>query len=149
MNEPKKNDIKRILIALKKTSLKYVPLDKLARLVGLYADIISDELVYFEPMIKFDPMINTKDLLPQLEAYMAETEEPKKKKAAPSKRVVATKKQLAEFASIQDFVYKKMTNAGGLVDRSNALSDEDLHILKKLVDAETSARRKAKKAKKK
>lgn len=148
MNEPKKSDIKRIVSALKKTSLKFVPIDKLARLVGLYPDIISDELVSFEPMIKFDPTINTKELLPQLEAFLVQAEAPKKKKAAPSKRVVATKKQLAEFASIQDFVYKKMTNAGGLVDRSSTLSDSDLHILKKLVDAETSARKKAKKSKK-
>ena len=42
---------------------------------------------------------------------------------------------------------KKMTNVGGLVDTSMVLSDEDLHILEKLIQNEMAKRKKAAKHK--
>jgi len=147
MGEPKKNDIKMIVGAIKRSSQKFIPLDKLSRLVGLYPDIISDELVFFDPMIKFDPSINTRDLLGAMETYLG-PENPKIKENRP-KRVMVTKKELLEYPSITDFVYKKMTSIGGLVDTSMRLNDQDLHILQKLVNAEVGARKKAARKKKK
>ena len=147
MGEPKKNDIKMIVGAIKRSSLKFIPLDKLSRLVGLYPDVISDELVFFDPMIKFDPTVNTRDLLGAMEVYLG-PESPKVKVDHP-KRVVVTKKELSEYPSITDFVYKKMTSIGGLVDTSLSLSDQNLHILQKLVNAEVAARKKAARKKKK
>ena len=146
-NEPKKSDIKRVVGALKRSSQKYVPLEKLAHLVGLYADVLSDELVYFDPMIRFDPTVNTRNLLAAMEQFLG-PETPKEAVAKP-KRIVVTSKELNDYVSISDFVFKKMTSVGGLVDTASNLSDQDLAILKKLVDKEVTARKKAKHKRKK
>lgn len=141
-SQPKKKDIQRYVGALKRSGQKFVTLDKLARLVGLYPDVISDDLVYFDPMVKFDPTIDMRNLLPAMEEYIGAGEEKKAAEPKP-KRVVVTKKELSEYSSIADFVYKKMTSIGGLVETSMTLSDQDLHILAKLVNEEVAARKKA------
>ena len=60
---------------------------------------------------------------------------------APLKQPIK-KKQLEQYESITDFVYKKMTFAGGLLDRNAHLTDTDLRILKKLIKEEQEARKK-------
>jgi hypothetical protein len=146
MDKPKISDIKRIVGAVKRSSLKVISLDKLSRLVGLYPDVLSDLLVYFDPMIKFDPSINIRNFLPAMEEYIAPAT-PKAVVEKP-KRVVVTKRELSEYSSIPDFVIKKMTSVGGLVDPTVVFSDEDLKILQKLVDAEVHKRKKAHRRKK-
>ena len=140
MKKPTKAEVKRILGALKRSKKKFVTLEALSRLVGLYPDVLGDTLSYFEPMIRMDPSINTRDLVPALQAYVAEPIKP----VDPSKpkRVAVSKKDLAAYSSINDFVYKKMTNVGGLVDTSMVLTDEDLRILEKLVQFEIARRKK-------
>ena len=140
MKKPTKAEVKRILGALKRSKKKFVTLEALSRLVGLYPDVLGDTLSYFEPMIRMDPSINTRDLVPALQAYVAEPIKP----VDPSKpkRVTVSKKDLAAYSSINDFVYKKMTNVGGLVDTSMVLTDEDLRILEKLVQFEIARRKK-------
>jgi len=141
MDKPKISDIKRIVGAMKRSSQKVITLDKLSRLVGLYADVLSDNLVYFDPMIKFDPSINIRNFLPAMEEYIAPV---LPKDATPkAKRIVVTKRELSEYVSIPDFVIKKMTSIGGLVDPTVSFSDEDLKILQKLVNAEIAKRKKA------
>ena len=44
-----------------------------------------------------------------------------------------------------DFIYKRMTFTGGLLDRNVVLSDKDLRILKKLITEEQQARKNRKK----
>ena len=145
---PNKTTIRKVIATLKKSKLKYVPLSRLSRMMGLYSDVLGNELVYFEPMIKLDPEIDIRPLLPKLEEYVAPA--PKDPKAPKEKRVVVSKKELSEYKSIGDFVYKKFTSVGGLVERTTNLSDEDLHILLKLVNNEVAARKpKAKRRKKK
>ena len=56
-------------------------------------------------------------------------------------QVVVKKRDVEQYDSIYDFVYRKMTNAGGLLDKNVILSDADLKILKKLI-SEEQARRK-------
>jgi hypothetical protein len=146
MNKPAPTRIKRILAPLKKTPKKVVTLDVLSHMVGLYSDVLADDLEYFAPLVRMDPSLNLKDLIPQLESYIAQ-EEAVKSTEPKVKRVVATKKELAQYPTISAFVYAKMTSAGGLVDPSNRLSDEDLHVLKKLVDREVATRKKAAKKK--
>ena len=146
MNKPAPTRIKRILSPLKKTPKKVVTLDMLSRMVGLYSDVLADDLEYFAPLVRMDPSLNLKDLVPQLEAYIAQ-EEAVKSAEPKAKRVVATKRELAQYPTIASFVYVKMTSAGGLVDPSARLDDEDLHVLKKLVDREASVRKKAAKKK--
>jgi len=120
----------------------------LSRMVGLYSDVLADDLEYFAPLIRMDSTLNMKNLVPQLQAFIAQ-EENVKAQEPKVKRVVATQKELNQYPNISSFVYAKMTSAGGLVDPSNRLSDEDLHVLKKLVDREVAKRKKETKKKKK
>ncbi|MBO4541264.1 MAG: hypothetical protein J5736_04735, partial [Bacilli bacterium] len=63
MAAPTKSLIKKVVLVIKKSKRKYLPVEALSREVGLYSDVLTDALVYFEPLIKFDASINTKDLL--------------------------------------------------------------------------------------
>lgn len=147
MEKTSLNRIKRILAPLKKSSKKYVSLEMLSRMVGLYSDVLADDLEPFEPMIRMDSTLNMKNLIPALEACISE-EESKKVTLIKPKRVVATKKEIDKYPNIASFVYEKMTSAGGLVDPSARLSDEDLHLLQKLVLREVQKRKKAARQKK-
>ena len=141
-NKPTKAMVHRILGALHRSKRKYVPLESLSRLVGIYPDVLADTLVYFEPMIRMDLTINTRDLEGALEEYL---KEPIREKPA-SIRIKKT--EILQYSSIADFVYKRMTSVGGLVDSSIALDDKDLEILKRLVDKEMLRRKRASKASK-
>ena len=76
MAKPTKAEVKRVIGALKRSKKKFVSLEALSRLVGLYPDVLGDTLSYFEPMIRMDPSINTRDLLPVLQEYVAEPIKP-------------------------------------------------------------------------
>lgn len=145
MGKPTKVEVKRILGALKRSKKKFVSLEALSRLVGLYPDVLGDTIAYFEPMIRMDPSINVRDLAPQFEEYLAEPIKPAK--PAKAKKVTVSKRDLAAYSSVPDFVMKKMTNVGGLVDTSVQLSDEDLLVLEKLVQNELNRRKRAAKKK--
>lgn len=134
--------IKRALSALKKKNKKYVTIDMLSKWVGVYPDVLADDLVFFEPLIRMDPSINMNELVPAIEAYLAEDKKEEFKEPKP-KRVTAKKKDLLDYESIGDFVYKKMAGAGGLVSPSTSLSDQDLAILARLVKEEQAKRKKA------
>ena len=144
-SKPAKAEVKRILGALKRNKKKFVNLDALSRLVGLYPDVLANTLAYFEPMIRMDPSINVRDLVPALNEYLAEPMKPVE--AAKPRRASVSRKELAQYSSIADFVYKKMTNVGGLVDTAATLSDDDLLVLDKLVQNEIKRRRKGEKNK--
>ncbi len=147
MAAPTKSLIKKIVVSIKKSKRKYLPVEALSREVGLYPDVITDALVYFEPLIKFDAGINTKDLLPQLEEYVAPA--PAEEGENKPKRVVVTKKELLEYSSISDFVYKKYATIGGLIDQTASLNEADLKVLQKLVAQELEKFKKPKRKKKK
>lgn len=148
MDKPSLSRIKRIYSPLKKSPKKYVSLEMLSRLVGLYSDVLADDLEYFQPMIRMDSTLNMKDLLPQLETFIAQ-EEIKKIEEPKAPRVVATKKEISEYPNIASFIYAKMTGAGGLVDPSAKLDDHDLHVLQKLVTREVNARKRNRSKKRK
>lgn len=142
MDKPSKAEIKRVIGALKRSKRKALSLEQLSRLVGLYPDVLGQKLSYFNPMILLDPSINVKTLLPELEEYVKPSPSPEKKPGQPSeKKIVITKKELSEYPTIASFVYKKMTNVGGLVDTSYVLSDHDLALLGKLIANEQKARK--------
>ena len=143
--KPTKAEVKRILGGLKRSKKKFVTLEGLSRVIGLYPDVLADSLAYFEPMIRMDPNINIRDLEGQLKEYIAEPIKP----VSPDKpkRVTVSRKELARYSSIPDFVLKKMTNVGGLVDTAVKLSDEDLLVLEKLLQNELKRRKKGGKAK--
>lgn len=145
MSKLTKRQAQRIAGALRRDRRKNISLDMLSNSVGIYPDALGQQLLPFSPMILMDPSVNCKELLPLLEDYI-KNYEPSVKRKAPATPAVR-KKDMEEFQGITDFVYKRMTTAGGLVDPSFRLNDKDLKILHKLVCKETAERRKAAKAK--
>lgn len=139
MKSPTITTCKKYLIALKKVKGKYVTSERLSKVVGIYPEIINETFSYFDPMVNMDYQYNLRDLEKPIEDYIEKIEEEKIKK--PNKETV-TKKKLEEYSSIGDFIYKKMTIAGGILDKSAYFSDYDLRVLKKLIIEEQHKRKK-------
>ena len=139
MKEPKLSEVKKYLSAIIKMNKKYVTSERLSKVVGIYPEIINEQLSYFEPTLMMDPEYNLLELVPTLKKYVVEKEEEKSNSLA--KKAPVKKQQSEQFESIADFIYKKMTSAGGLFDRSVVLSDSDLKTLKKLISAEQASRK--------
>ncbi len=138
--------LRRIKAVLEKKQKKYVTLDMLSRWVALYPDVVSDELIYFEPMVKMDESLNMMDILPAINEYLAKIDEKNKENRISNPRRAPVKKtELLEYKSVSDFVYHKMAGPGGLVSPSTELNDHDLRILELLVKQEMTKRRKKKK----
>ena len=140
MKGPSVTVLKKYLSAMTKKKVKYMTAERLAHIIGVYPDVIAETLSFFEPMLKMDPSYDLLTLIPQIKEYI-QSEEDKKSTNAP--KVVATKKDVVEYESVNDFVYKKMTFAG-MVDRNVQLNEKDLRILKRLVNDELAALKKKK-----
>lgn len=125
--------------ALKKCKGKYVSSEKLSKIIGFYPDVINDFFSYFNPMVNIDYTFNLREVEDELNEYIFEYENSRDKT---KNKELITKKKLDEYSSINDFIYKKMTNAGGMVDRNIELSDTDLRVLKKLIIEEQNKRKK-------
>ncbi len=141
MKEPKVSEIKKYLNGLLSIKKKYVTSERLSRVIGHYPEDINETLSYFEPTIKMDPDFNLLELVPAMKQFIIDQEE---NKAPLIRSESIRKKDLERYESINDFIYKKMTSVGGLLDRNIILSDRDLRVLKKLI-AEEQANRKNKK----
>lgn len=140
MKEPKASEIKKYLNGILKINRKYVTTERLSKVVGLYPEVINDTLSYFEPMINMDPEYNLMELVPTLKKFLIDQEE--NKTLTVNRKPAIKKTELEKYESINDFIYKKMTSVGGLLDRNITLSDTDLRVLKKLI-IEEQANRKA------
>ena len=140
MKGPSVTVLKKYLSAMTKKKVKYMTAERLAHIIGVYPDVIAETLSFFEPMLKMDPSYDLLVLIPQIKEYI-QNEEDKKSTNAP--KVVATKKDVVEYESVNDFVYKKMTFAG-MVDRNVQLNEKDLRILKRLVNDELATLKKKK-----
>ncbi len=143
MKEPKVSEVKKYLNALVKLNKKYVTAERLSKVVGIYPEIINENLSYFEPTLMMDPEFNLMELIPTLKKFVIEKEEAKNNTLV--KRPPINKKQYEQYESVSDFIYKRMTFTGGLLDRNVVLSDTDLRILKKLISEEQARRKNAKK----
>ena len=137
-----KTRAKKYLSSIKSARGKHLTGEALSRHMGIYPDVIRDELSFFEPMITMDMDYNFRDLVPAIEKYIEEEEA----KTVKKERVVIRKTELDQYSSISDFIYQKFT-IGGLVDKSIRLSEADLRTLAKLVNAELKSN--SSKAKKK
>lgn len=142
MKEPKLSDVKKYLNAILKLKKKYVTTERLSRVVGLYPEVINETLSYFEPTINMDPDFNLMELVPALKEYIEKAEEEKNNNTLIKQQEVVRKKDVDQYESIYDFIYRKMTNAGGLLDKNVVLSNSDLKILKKLISEEQARRKK-------
>ena len=140
MKAPSVNVLKKYLSAMSKIKAKYITAEKLSRVVGVYPDVICETLSYFEPMLMMDTEYNLLQLVPDIKKYITDLEE-KKVPVQPVETI--SKKQLDEYESVVDFIYKKMS-VGGIIDRGAYLTDKDLRIIKRLA-AEELKKRKGKK----
>ena len=140
MKGPSITVLKKYLTAMTKNKVKYMTCERLSRIIGVYPEVIAENLSYFDPLLNMDPTYDLLALIPQIKQYIQE-EEDKKVNVAP--KVVAKRKDVVEYESVNDFVYKKMTFAG-MVDRNLVLNEKDLRILKRLVNDELVALKKKK-----
>ena len=139
MKEPKLNDVRKYLNAIVKMNKKYVTTERLSRVVGVYPEVINETLTYFEPMLAMDPDFNLLELVPALKKFVNDKEEEKNNSFI--KKPAIKKNDWEQFDSVSDFIYKRMTFTGGLLDRNVVLSDKDLKILKKLITEEQKNRK--------
>ena len=143
MKEPKLSDVKKYLNGIIKLNKKYVTAERLSRAVGIYPEIINETLSFFEPTLMMDPEYNLMELVPALKKWVNEKEEAKNNTLV--KRPAIKKQDWEQYDSVSDFIYKRMTFTGGLLDRNVVLSDSDLRVLKKLITEEQQARKNHKK----
>ena len=106
MKGPSVAVLKKYLTAMSKNKVKYMTCERLSRIVGVYPEVIAENLSYFDPILNMDPSYDLLALIPQIKQYIQDEEE---KKAAPIHKVTATKRDVVEYESVSDFVYKKMT----------------------------------------
>ena len=140
MKGPSITVLKKYLNAMTKNKVKYMTCERLSRIEGVYPEVIAEPLSYFDPLLNMDPSYDLLVLIPQIKEYIQEEEE---KKASNAPKVMAKKKDINEYESVSDFVYKKMTFAG-MVDRNLVLNEKDLRILKRLVNDELAELKKKK-----
>ena len=72
MKEPKLAEVKKHLNAIIKMNKKYVTTERLSKVVGIYPEIINEQLSYFEPTLMMDPEYNLMELVPTLKKYVVE-----------------------------------------------------------------------------
>ena len=140
MKGPSVAVLKKYLTAMSKNKVKYMTCERLSRIVGVYPEVIAENLSYFDPILNMDPSYDLLALIPQIKEYIQQEED---KKAPAMPKVMATKKDVVEYESVSDFVYKKM-NFAGMVDRNLVLNEKDLRVLKRLVNDELVALKKKK-----
>jgi len=126
-----KTTAKKYLSAIEGSKKKYLTCENLSVSMGIYPEVIAEQLSFFEPMLAMDPSFDLKELIPAISKYIEEEDSKREKKEV----IRVSKKELGGYKSVADFLYKKMT-INGLVDRSTSLSEADLKALKKLVQAE-------------
>ncbi len=138
MTKPSVSTLKKYLNAMSKIKAKYITTERLSRNIGIYPEIINENLAYFDPLIKMDSSANLLELVPQIKQYI-EDEEAKK---APTQHVAPVyKKEVEQFEDVNDFIYRKLS-IGGMINKSAELTDKDLRILKKLIQEELNKRKK-------
>ena len=121
-----------------KIKKRYITSEVLSRYVGVYPEVINENLSYFEPLMTMDSSVNILELVPAIKQYIIDEEE----KKTPVIRVApVNKKEVDLYESLNDFVYKKYS-VGGMIDKGAELSDKDLRIMKKLVAEELAKRKK-------
>ena len=129
-----KTTAKKYLSAIEGSKKKYLTCDGLSRVLGIYPEVIAEQLSYFEPMLAMDPSYDLKELIPAIEKYIEEEDAKKEKKEV----IKVSKKDLVKYKSVIDFLYKRLTY-NGLIDRTAVLNEADLKALRKLVQAELDA----------
>ena len=66
MKTPNITTLKKYLLSLSKIKAKYVTAERLSRIVGVYPEIINENLSYFEPTLMLDNSFNLLELVPAI-----------------------------------------------------------------------------------
>ncbi len=137
MKKPTVSTLKKYLNAMSKIKAKYITSERLSRVIGVYPEVINENLSYFEPMLMMDASYNLLELVPVIKQYIEEQEEKKN----PLIRVTPVKKkEVAQYETLNDFVYQKYS-VGGMIDKGTELTDRDLRVMKKLIGEELAKRK--------
>ena len=138
-----KTTAKKYLSAINSSKRRHLTCEALSLSMGIYPELIAQDLSEFEPMLAMDPSYDLRDLVPALEEYIEKMSQEKKEP-----RIVVKKAEIDEYKSIGDFIYQRMT-VGGLVNRNLELNEKDLKALRKLVNLELDKLNNQKKKKRK
>lgn len=138
MANPNITLIKKIYQSISKSKIKHLTCDSLSYELGIYPDVIAENLSYFDPLIIMDFDYDLRTLKSTLEKYILDKDNKKEKR---EERKQKLDQRLVGFDGVADFVYQKFTVGGGIVDRNIRLSTQDLQILKALVVDELATRK--------
>ena len=119
--------VKKYLKSIKDFKKNVVTPKMVSRDIGIIEDVVREELAYFDPMIRLFAEYNLLELVPFLENYITPVE-----KTKPTMR--SRKRKDDFYSSVGDFVYKNMTNAGGIIDPNVTLKLSQLKSLRKVVN---------------
>ena len=126
-----KTSAKKYLTAIRGSKIKNLTCEALSRSMGIYPEIIAENLSFFDPMLAMDMSRDLRELVPAIESYIEKVEAEK----PVEKQLHVNSLEVREYKNVGDFVYKKMT-INGLVSKNIKLSEDDLKVLKKLVEME-------------
>lgn len=134
----KLSNLKKYDKFLKSTNKKIVDVDTLSKGVNIKADLIIDDLIYFEPMLRMIvENYNFRNLEKNIEDYISNSinKETKKK----TKRLKYDPNQ-----TTMDFIYSKLLLDNGFIDRYYKFSNQDLKHLRYLINKELKTKNKKK-----
>lgn len=123
MNKITKVKVKKYLSIIKSSKKKHFDISSLSSTIGVNEDTLREELAYFDPLIRLMEDYNLKDIVTDLESFLAK---PLTKRA----------KLTSKYNSILDFVIKNMTLNGDLIDKYTKLNKTQLKDLEILVKRE-------------
>lgn len=121
------------LKAINNWKKKTMSVEELSLEVGIYEDVIRDQLASFDPLIRIMVDVDVIALKPELEKYIAAK--------TVKRKTTRRKKPHPKYKSVVDFVYRNMTVPGGLINSAVNLSFNQLKDLKKLVNEEYKAKK--------
>ena len=134
----KLSNLKKYDKFLKSTNKKIVDVDTLSKGVNIKADLIIDDLIYFEPMLRMIvESYNFKNLEKNIEDYISNSIKKENKKK--TKRLKYDPNQ-----TTMDFIYSKLLLDNGFIDRHYKFSNQDLKHLRYLINKELKTKNKKK-----
>lgn len=123
-----KTNTKKYIQVIKNSKRKVVTVDEVSKKTGKKSDLIRDNLVAFNPLINFDLNYDLHGILTDLENSLVEFEHEPIKKRMSIKSI-----EVDKYKGILDYIYKKMTVAGGILDLGYKLNKKDIKLIKKLL----------------
>ena len=131
----KVSNAKKYLKFINESKSKIVTLRKLSLGTNIKEDVILDDFVDYDPLIRMIEGTNFRKFVDELEHIIDVANNTKKK--APKKKKVKS----ANYNSIKDFIYDKMTLVDGFIDRSYEFDEDDIKALRLLCTRELKKKR--------